>query len=1087
MHPLAFPQLLEWALAEHRQSRSMFGISESLFYAPRSDRRFETQRPFGTPIGTPIGPAAGPHTQLAQNIASAWLCGARYIELKTVQVLDRLEIPRPCIDAADEGYNVEWSQELTLEQSAREYANAWALVHVLPRALGHRLETDGVAFNQSVGYTLEGIRSEPVRRFLDKLADARELLDPVREVLRRRFPALADVEIPNRISDSVTLSTMHGCPPDEIERIARHLLEDRGLHIVVKLNPTLLGKDRVTEILHERLGFRDLDIPGDVFERDLQFAAATDLIASLRSTAERCGRGFAVKLSNTLAMRNPRDTLPGDTVYMSGRALYPITIDLLRTLRAVVGPDLAVTFSAGADAVNAPRLLASGACPVTVATDLLKPGGYGRLHQLFEELERAMDDAHSDSLDAFAAGAPTALEREAALALENPRYHASYSAPDLPKLDDALTAFDCIAAPCVGTCPACQDVPLYAAQLAEGNPDAALAAILHRNPLPAITGHICTAKCETRCTRANLDRPVRIRDLKRFAAAHGNATLSCAPSCDRSVAVLGAGPSGLSAATFLALSGIAVTIFELAERAGGMPAIAPAFRIPRSAVDSDIARIRDLGVEIRVERSAPSPATLLETGFDAVYVAVGFAADAPLEGVPGLKTSGVLGALDLLRAVADGRPPKLGARVLVVGGGNTAVDAARTALRLADSVSILYRRTQAELPADRGEVDDFLSEGGSLVELVSPVAAISEGGHLSGVDCVRNHLGRPGPDGRRRPIPMPETRFRIHANSLILAIGQAPDLAPPAPPALTRAANGGLVVETSTGRTSELRIFAGGDVARGPSTIIEAVADGRRAAAAICSTLAVTLREPPLPPPVDDAIALPRARLARCRRVEPNLPAQRPLAERHGFALVTQTLGAAAAEAEAKRCLGCHLACDKCIDVCPNRANVSYLVAPAETSAPILDLRTGAAIGTELVKLKQQRQIAHIVDLCNECGNCATFCVHSGRPFADKPRLCVSLDSFRVAEAPVLLLERGALAGRDETEWRLESRDDGFAYVDSRLEIDLTAALTVAGIRILKPGRGTFATARVVERAVLWRGLGACSAWTLASSEKGVS
>ncbi|MCX6100594.1 MAG: putative selenate reductase subunit YgfK, partial [Candidatus Bipolaricaulota bacterium] len=222
-------------------------------------------------------------------------------------VLDHLDIPRPCIDAADAGFNVEWSQELSLDQSAREYAHAWALVHVLPRALGFRMEEDGVVFNQSVGYTLEGVRSAAVERFLDRLANAREFLDPVRRTLQNEFPHLGDVEFPDHISDSVTLSTMHGCPPEEIEKIARHLLENRGLHTVVKLNPTLLGKSRVMEILRDRLGFESLEIPDDVFDHDLGFSAALDLISSLRATAARCGRGFAVKLSNTLAMRNPRD------------------------------------------------------------------------------------------------------------------------------------------------------------------------------------------------------------------------------------------------------------------------------------------------------------------------------------------------------------------------------------------------------------------------------------------------------------------------------------------------------------------------------------------------------------------------------------------------------------------------------------------------------------------------------------------------------------------------------------------------------------------------------------------------------------
>ncbi len=1092
MRPLSFSQLLDWVLTEVAQCGSVFGIPSSLFYRPRTDRRFETRRPFGARLGTPFGPAAGPHTQLAQNIISAWLCGGRYIELKTIQVLDRLEIPRPCIDAADEGYNVEWSQELSLDESAREYAHAWAMIHLLPRILGFDHAPSDVVFNQSVGYTLDGARSPGVQAFLDRMANAKSLLDPVRESLRSRFPTLADIEIPERISDSVTLSTMHGCPPEEIEKIARHFIEDRGLHTIVKLNPTLLGKARVVDILHDRLGFREVEIPDDVFEHDLGLPAALDLIASLRATAARCDRGFAVKLSNTLAMRNARGVLPGDAAYMSGRALYPITVELFRELRKAVGPDLRVSYSAGADALNASALLASGACPVTVASDLLKPGGYTRLRQYVDVLERAMDDAGAASLDAFASNASQTLEKTAEDARRNPRYRKEYAAPDLPKLSTTLGPFDCIVAPCIATCPACQDVPVYAAHIADGKHDAALAAILHRNPLPSITGHICTARCETRCTRANLDRPVRIRDLKRFAAERGRAPLPRAPRSGARVAVIGAGPSGLAAAGFLAVSGVAVTVFEAKGRAGGMPALAPAFRIPQAALASDVERIAALGVEIRLgEPVSTPPGDLLGRGFDAVYIACGFPTDAPLAGVTGLETDGVFGALDLLDRLAEGRPPFLGPRVLVVGGGNTAIDAARTALQLVDGpVSVLYRRTRAEMPADAEEVADLLAEGAVLIELVSPVAVVASSGRVAGVDCVRNHLGHPGPDGRRRPIPVPETRFHIAAESPVLAVGQQAADGLLFPTILTRDLGGRILVDPTTGATSLPNVFAGGDTTRGPATVIEAVADGRRAAAAICSRLGVPFCEPPLPDEAETAPdALSKARLRRGRRADPHAPQRLPVEKRRGFALITSSLSDADARAEANRCLQCHLFCDKCIDVCPNRANVGYSVEPMEVEAPVLDLATGLAIGVERVRFGQSRQILHVADLCNECGNCATFCVHSGKPFADKPRLFLSRAAFDEAAGPAIFLAPGELLAKDAAgaTSRLVSTDHGLSYTDPHLAVRLTRTLEVAEASVLVRGVGTRPSARAVELAVLWRGLLASAPHVVAARSKGES
>ena len=855
---------------------------------------------------------------------------------------------------------------------------------------------------------------------------------------------------------------MHGCPPEEIERIACHLLNDRELDIVVKLNPTLLGEARVREILHGDLGFTHLEIPDDVFAHDLRFDAALDLIASLRTAAAACGRTFAVKLSNTLAMRNPSTALPGDTVYMSGRALYPITVALFQTLRHAVGNDLPITYSAGADALNAPALLAAGACPITFATELLKPGGYARLRHVLDEIDRHMDAAGAPTLDAFASDAARALDREAKGAVGDPRYRADYAAPELAKLESPLTRFDCITAPCVATCPTCQDVPVYAACLANGDADAALAAVLHRNLLPTITGQICTARCESRCTRAHLDRPVRIRDLKRFAAEHGRVSLSRAPAVGRRVAVLGAGPSGLAAAGALALSGVRVTVFERRDHAGGMPAIAPAFRIPSSAVDLDVSRIAALGVAFRFGIEM-SPDAALAEGFDAVYAAPGLPLDATLDGVPGLDARGVFGALDVLRRVCAGQPPELGECVLVVGGGNTAIDVARTALRLGASTTILYRRTRAELPADRDEVADFLDEGGRLDELVSPVAAIASSGQLVAVECLRNRLGEPDADGRRRPIPVAESRFRVPATSLVLAIGQRA-----ASPEFTQR----LVVDPRTGRTGSAGIYAGGDVARGASTIIEAVADGRRAAQTICDDLGVPFREPELPAPRDPEALAAQARRARGRKVLPRLPHRLPAAERAGFELVTQTLDGESARAEAARCLQCQLFCDRCIDVCPNRANVGLFVPPLEVEAPIVDLETGDAAGSERFALRQSRQIIHVVDLCNECGNCATFCVHQGRPFADKPRLTLSRAAFDAADS-AMLLSSGGLEGKDAdgAMWRVEPHDGGVRVEDPVLCVDLDRASCVTSFVLRRRGSGRLSTARAIERAVLWRSL----------------
>ncbi|MCK4786116.1 MAG: hypothetical protein KAV87_20330, partial [Desulfobacteraceae bacterium] len=332
-------------------------------------------------------------------------------------------------------------------------------------------------------------------------------------------------------------STMHGCPPDEIEQIAKYLLEERGLHTTVKLNPTLLGKERVMHILHDDLGFRDIHIPDAVFEHDLQYGRAVALIELLKETASERGLTFGVKLSNTLAMANYKSALPGDEMYMSGRALYPITINLFhkfaqefdgdpssglwRAQSSRSGQGLNVSYSGGADALNVTTLLAAGARPVTAASDLLKPGGYSRFLQYLENLEAEMRGRGAASLDELAQNRLVNLEGAAADALKDPRYKKSYHPYGLPKVESGLELFDCVTAPCVEQCAVLQDVPEYAWLIAQGEYNRALELILSRNPLPGVTGYVCTHLCQTRCTRNNYDEPVAIRALKRFATEKG--------------------------------------------------------------------------------------------------------------------------------------------------------------------------------------------------------------------------------------------------------------------------------------------------------------------------------------------------------------------------------------------------------------------------------------------------------------------------------------------------------------------------------------------------------------------------------------
>jgi putative selenate reductase len=1074
--------LLDWILKEYKTNQTIFGIHRSLFYTPKPSP-YAIPDLFGHYLATPIGSGAGPHTQLTQNILCAWLSGGRFIELKTVQIMDELDIPRPCIDMEDEGYNVEWSQELKLEQSASEYVKAWALVHILHRLLGFEGPV-GTVFNMSVGYNLEGIQSLPMTRFMDRLQDASEEIAKIQALLREKFPQFSDIEIPARVTNNVTLSTMHGCPPDEIERIARYLLEERGLHTAVKLNPTLLGKEEVMRILHDHLGFEEIHIPDRVFEHDLQYDRAVELIKTLKEVAAEQGLTFGIKLSNTLAMTNHKGILPGDEMYMSGRALYPITINLFHKLSQEFGGDLSVSFSAGADAFNLTDILAAGARPVTVVTDLLKPGGYSRMLQYLEVLEAEMQRLSVDSLDELAKDKLANLEREATRALAGPRYKKEYHPYGLPKVESKLGLFDCIAAPCVEQCAVRQDVPEYAWLISRQKYDQALEIILTRNPLPGVTGYVCNHLCQTRCTRNNYDQPVAIRALKRFAAEKGRETRFFGKNLvsDARIAIIGSGPSGLAAAYFLALNGVKVTIYEAKDRPGGMLAIAPEFRLPEAIVQEDIARITNLGAKIELSHPITSPPEeLLEAGFDAVYIASGAGKDARL-GVVGEDGEGVYHSLDFLDRVRRGEKVELGNRVLVIGGGNSAMDAARTARRLTSGlVTIIYRRTRSEMPADEEEIEAALVEGVMLEELASPTRIILQEGRVVALECVRNELGEPGPDGRRRPIPVVGSEFQIEADSIIVAIGQVPDVSFLDGSAVTLRRDATIAVAPETGLAGGERVYAGGDAVRGPATIVEACADGRQAAEAICQQLGVPFEWPSINLPVLSEEEIVQVKRVRARKAAQHETAMLPPGERGGFDLAELTLTEEAALAEAARCLQCSVLCDKCVEVCPNRANYTFFVAPVSLTLPRVSCqeRGLAVTGKELFRLEQPRQILHVDDLCNECGNCATFCVHEGKPYLDKPRLFLKESDFEQEENNAFYVERGARGwtirrreGRKESRLSVENGSDEVSFENDLLRMTISSAdFQVRAMEMRKDFRGEFSLAGPAEMYVILTGL----------------
>ena len=1010
--PIPLDRLARWIFRDLERADAVMGIPRQNFAVPGPRL---ASRVVARDLAAPLGVAAGPHTQLAQNIVASWLCGARFIELKTVQVLDELTVARPCIDAADETYNCEWSQELKLEQSFTEYLNAWVLLHALAHARG--LPGPGTIFSMSVGYNLEGIQSPRVQAFIAAMRDASAALPAAIDAVAEAYPAVRGLDIPRQLADQITLSTMHGCPPAEIERIARYLLTDLGVHTWVKLNPTLLGPERLRRHLNGIQRF-DIDVPDAAFAHDPTFADAMKMVRSLAATAKGRPQQFGLKLTNTLEVRNHRPVFPPaeKMMYMSGRALHPITLDLAHRVTEELDGQVPISFCGGADAENFPALIADGLGPVTVCTDLLRPGGYARLQQYLANLESALDRAGASDLAGYqhaAAGGKgprQALAAHAAAADDEGRY-ARRERPLVFKGARPLLTFDCIAAPCVEACPAHQNIPDYLWEVAQGRPSASLDVILRTNPQPGITGSICEHPCTERCVRNFYDAPLAIREVKRFAFEHGKAQADeVAAPLGVKVAVVGAGPAGLAAATFLARMGFAVTLYEAKKSLGGMVSGGiPPYRLSAETIEGDLQRLRALGVRVESGRILGKDLALadLRRDFAHVFLAIG-AAHGKRLGIPGEEAAGVKDALTFLDEVRANAPTGLGKRVLIIGGGNTAMDAARTSRRLVDgagAVTLVYRRTRAEMPAEPGEVLDCDHEGVGIRELLAPARVVVEGGRVTGLACTPLGLGERDAGGRPRPVPTGGPEVVVPADSILIAIGQEPALDALGGLEVKRKKDGALLVDPATGETSLPWLYAGGDVARGAASVIKAIADGRTVAEDIGRKHGVAL---PPEPELDKSPAVDPLMIKKARQIAPQTVPVLPVEERRGFAEVARTFSVESARAEAARCLDCDDVCSLCVTVCPNRANQAFALEPFSMDLPALRARGGRleAGPTRPFSVGQRVQIATIGDFCNECGNCDTFCPTAGAPYKLKPKFWVDAEGWREAQGDAYRMER---------------------------------------------------------------------------------
>ncbi|WP_043597656.1 putative selenate reductase subunit YgfK [Aeromonas diversa] len=989
MRPVPFKSLLTRIFEEYKKSHAIFGIPASEFYRKQDERKIQV---FGESCETPIGPAAGPHTQLAQNIVTAWLTGGRFMELKTVQILDRLELDKPCIDAEDECFNTEWSTEFTLQKAFDEYLKAWFALHLLEAIFDPRLggEAKSFIFNMSVGYNLDGIKQPPMQQFIHNLMEAGQhpkfaeyrqalheqladqaFLDSMGLGVRRAALAQMVDAIPSRLVHGVTLSTMHGCPPNEIEAICRYMLEEKGLNTFVKLNPTLLGFERVRAIL-DGCGFSYVGLSAESFDHDLKLDQAKAMLARLMALGEEKGLTFGVKLTNTLGTINGKGRLPGNEMYMSGRALFPLSINVAAVLSRAFDGRLPISYSGGASKFNIRDIFETGIRPITMATDLLKPGGYLRQRECLAELD-ASDCWGMTRVDV------EKLETLAARALTMEYTQKGWKSEDRIEVGASLPMTDCYVAPCVSACAIHQDIPEYIRLMGEGRHVEALELIYERNALPAITGHICDHQCQYNCTRLDYDSALNIRELKKVALELGWEGYKArwhkpAGSGDKHpVAVIGAGPAGLSAGYFLARAGHPVTLFEREADAGGVVKhIIPAFRIPAELIEHDIEFVAAHGVKFEFGCDPELTADKLhQMGFTYVFVGIG----ADKNG--GLRLEGdgdrIHKSFNFLRSFNQGKPLPLGRHVGVIGAGNTAMDCARAALKVpgVSQVTVIYRRSEKEMPAYREEYLEALEEGVAFRFLTNP-ERFDKDGSLT----VRTMaLGEPDANGRRRPVPTEQTEV-LHIDALITAIGEQPDHEVLRRIGVPLGEDGWPEVDGRTGETRRRNLFLIGDVQQGPSSIVAAIGTARRAT----------------------DLVLEREHLARQAHT-PDLAVADTgdIYRRKGsiaVTLVDKDERSAFVAQEAHRCLECNTLCSKCVDVCPNRANVAIPVPG----------------------FKDKFQTLHLDAYCNECGNCAQFCPWQGKPYQDKVTIFSLPQDFEQSHNPGFYIDGAALSVRQQGE-----------------------------------------------------------------------
>lgn len=947
MRPISFEKLINWIFTELRTKESIFGIHKDKFFygIPNNSISF-----LGDSLGMPIGPAAGPNSQLAQNIIASYLTGSRFIELKTVQIIDGEELPvsKPCINAEDECYNVEWSTELTVEEAYEEYVKAWIILHVLMKELNISEKKDFI-FNMSVGYDLEGIKSEKINSYIENIKNSKhtKIWEESFEVLENNIEkfyrfSMEDLRVISpKICNSITLSTLHGCPPQEIERIASYLLKEKHLHTFIKMNPTLLGEEFVRKTFN-KMGYEYIELNPHHFKNDLQYDDGIRMIKRLKAVAKEENLEIGVKLTNTLPVRVLNEELPGEEMYMSGRALYPLTINLASKLSKEFEGDLYISYSGGAEFFNVDKIFKTGICPITFATTILKPGGYARIEQIAKKLSPLL----SNKKPLIDVGLLEALARESI----NDEHHLKEArSVKSRKIDKRLPMYDCAIAPCSEGCPINQEIPKYIELVGNEKYYEAFQVIAKDNAAPAITGTICNHNCQNKCTRLDYDSSLEIRRIKKIAVDNAEDIYikNIEPTkikTNKKVGIIGAGIAGLSTALYLRRNGIEVEVFEKRHKPYGViNYVIPNFRIDNSILEQDFQLVKHHGVKVNFGVDEKVNLKDLKSKYDYMVLATGAWKTSEISLKEG--NDKILNAISFLESFKkDSDNIQLGTDVCVIGGGDVAMDVARAAKRVngVEKVTVIYRRTKDLMPASREEFKLAVDDGIEFAELLSPIAFRD-----NKLICEKMILGERDSSGRRRPISLGKFE-EINATSVISAVGEKVDSEFFVKLGVDINSKG-LPNVNSKCETNISNVYIAGDAKKGPGTIVEAMSHGKIISRDI-------LEKENMYCDFD-----------RCNE-NVSIQDQKKSYERKGILSESKQY-----KDEAIRCLKCNSVCEICVDVCPNRANM------------FIEIKNSPIKG---------HQVIHLDGMCNECGNCGVFCPYKGNPYKDKITLFWSEEDF---------------------------------------------------------------------------------------------